>query len=226
MIFTLLSYAPMLALAWISAIVLALTVHEFAHALVGKLLGDDTAERYGRLTLNPLAHLDVFGFLALLFFGFGWAKPVPYDPRNLGSSRGDGLKIALAGPLTNLALAAIAGGVFRVLAFSDVLSPSSVLWPFLLFFVLINLFLAIFNLLPIPPLDGSKILLFVGEGTVFAPVAMWLFRYGQQVLLFAILLSLVTPFDPFVIVRDPSFALCSQFLGKSCLGLLAVYFGG
>ncbi len=147
----------------------AVTVHEVAHGLVAYRLGDPTAKMAGRLTLNPIKHLDFFGTLAfILTQAIGWAKPVPVDPRNLKSPRRDMVWIALAGPVANLLLAAFCGILFRNVHF--------LLWPFsffgsevLQFFgkplilmlalgVQLNVGLAIFNLLPIPPLDGSKVL--------------------------------------------------------------------
>jgi Zn-dependent protease len=113
MIFTLLFSQPVLFFAYIIALVSSLTIHEFAHALVGSLRGDKTAQYMGRLTLNPLAHLDLLGTLMLLFAGFGWAKPVPFNPRNLQRPLADGVIIALSGPAANLLFATAASMVFR-----------------------------------------------------------------------------------------------------------------
>ena len=141
-------------------------VHEFAHALAAYRLGDSTAKHFGRLTLNPIAHFDPLGglLLAVSFigagFGFGWAKPTPVQPQNLaGGRRGEAL-VAAAGPLSNLVLAAVAALPLRyILANSELQTqiPGMVL-QILSLFILINLVLMIFNLLPIPPLDGSKVL--------------------------------------------------------------------
>jgi Zn-dependent protease len=141
-------------------------VHEFAHALAAYRLGDGTAKLFGRLTLNPIAHFDPLGgiLLAVSFigagFGFGWAKPTPVNPANLaGGRRGEAL-VAAAGPLSNLVLAAIAALPLRYILANPELQlqiPSMVV-QILGLFVLINLVLMIFNLLPIPPLDGSKVL--------------------------------------------------------------------
>jgi Zn-dependent protease len=141
-------------------------VHEFAHALAAYRLGDGTAKLFGRLTLNPIAHFDPLGgiLLAVSFiaagFGFGWAKPTPVNPANLaGGRRGEAL-VAAAGPLSNLVLAAIAALPLRyILANPELqLQIPSIVLQILSLFVLINLVLMIFNLLPIPPLDGSKVL--------------------------------------------------------------------
>ncbi|MFA6017742.1 MAG: site-2 protease family protein [Patescibacteria group bacterium] len=226
MLLQLLFAEPMLAFTWIAALIIALTIHEFAHAAVGKWRGDDTAEQMGRLTLNPLAHLDPLGLIMLLTLGFGWAKPVPYDPRNLRGSKYDDVMIAFAGPISNIILAAVGGIAFRVAMIADLNVIGTALGPFLVFFVLTNLMLAIFNMIPIHPLDGSKLLTVWLTGTSLEWLATWLLRYGNQLLLGLILISIVTPYDPFSYIQIPSFLLCGQFLGASCGALLGVYFGG
>lgn len=226
MLLNLLFIAPMLALAWIAALIIALTLHEFAHAIVGKWRGDDTAERMGRLTLNPLAHLDPIGFLMLIALGFGWAKPVPYDPRNLRGSKYNDVIIALAGPAMNLALAVIGGIAFRLAVIGGLDVLGTALGPFLVFFALTNLMLAIFNMIPVHPLDGSKLVTVFLAGTSFEWISTWLLRYGNQVILIAILISIMTPYDPFSFIQVPAFLLCDSALGTSCGGLLNVYFGG
>ncbi len=143
-------------------ILLALTVHEFAHAFVANRLGDDTAKQQGRLTLNPLAHLDLLGTIMIFLVHFGWAKPVPVNPYNLRDPKKDMLWVSAAGPLSNMAMAFIFGILIRMtMAAGVTIQSQSILSLFLimLFFGLqINLALAIFNILPIAPLDGSKIL--------------------------------------------------------------------
>ncbi|ULH16157.1 site-2 protease family protein [Deinococcus sp. KNUC1210] len=132
------------------ALILSLTVHEFAHAFVADRLGDPTPRRAGRVTLNPLAHLDPFGALLLLVAGFGFAKPVPINPNNLG--RWGSLWVSAAGPVSNILIAILAALLLKFL-------PHSNLSDTVLITVLgINIVLAIFNLLPIPLLDGSRIL--------------------------------------------------------------------
>ena len=151
-------------------LLVGLPVHEFSHALVAYRLGDGTAKLFGRLTLNPIAHFDPVGgtLLALTFigsaaaggaFGFGWAKPTPVNPMNLqGGRRGEAM-VAAAGPLSNLLLATIAAIPLRfLLASSEITGPVLLLAEVLSLFVQINLVLMIFNLIPIPPLDGSKVL--------------------------------------------------------------------
>jgi len=130
---------------------LVISAHEAAHAYVAFKFGDPTAKLEGRLTLNPLAHLDIFGTLALIFVHIGWAKPVPVNPNNLRHPSRDNFIIAISGPAANL-LMALAGA----LVYLGVRSIP-VLGPLFLVFIELNIVLMIFNLLPIPPLDGSKI---------------------------------------------------------------------
>ena len=141
-------------------------VHEFAHALAAYRLGDGTAKLFGRLTLNPVVHFDPIGGLLLAFsfifagFGFGWAKPTPVNPANLqGGVRGEAI-VAAAGPISNLILAIIVALPLRYLLANPTLAASvpSIVLQTMGLFVYINLVLMIFNLLPIPPLDGSKVL--------------------------------------------------------------------
>jgi Zn-dependent protease len=141
----------------IPGFVLGLTLHEFSHALVAVRLGDPTARQLGRLSLNPLRHLDLFGSLMLILAGFGWAKPIPVDARYLRSPRRDMAMIALAGPLSNLVLAVVLAMMLRLVLAAGGTSSSSVLILLLVQAVWINLVLAVFNLIPLPPLDGSRI---------------------------------------------------------------------
>jgi Zn-dependent protease len=141
--------------------VAGLTVHEFSHAYVANRLGDPTARSLGRLTLNPLAHLDLIGSIMLMVAGFGWAKPVPVNAAYLRSPRTDMVWIAAAGPVSNLILAFLLGMTANLLFVLDGEAQSgmsSVLALILLQGIWINVILALFNLLPFPPLDGSRIL--------------------------------------------------------------------
>ncbi len=222
----LLQVSPLLALAWAVALILSLTVHEFAHALVGKWKGDDTAERMGRLSLNPFAHLDPLGTLMLLTIGFGWAKPVPFDPRKLKNPLKDGVLIALAGPAANLFLAVIAAALYKSLAESGAMNFSSVLPAFLIFLMLVNMLLLFFNLIPVPPLDGSKvldaILYQVGAEKLRSSLEIW----GPRIMLGLVILSLVTPINIFFFVQIPASFACDAMSGISCFGVLSSYLGG
>lgn len=133
-------------------IISSLTIHEYAHGLISHLQGDDTPQRYGRLTLNPLAHLDIFGLIALFVFKFGWAKPIPIDSYYYKNRRLGIILTSFAGPASNLVLA-----FFSALVIYGVKPQSEAVIFFLVNMVLINTGLAVFNMLPFPPLDGSKI---------------------------------------------------------------------
>ena len=170
----------------------ALSFHEFAHAWMASKCGDSTAARMGRLTLNPMAHLDVMGSMMILFVGFGWAKPVPVDGRNLRNPRTDMMKVAAAGPLSNLLLAMIAGMLFRLLSGAGVLSEA--IYLLIIYFTQINIALAVFNLIPVAPLDGSQI--FSGYLMRTNPQLAWKIQsYGPQVLFGLILFGYITGFS-------------------------------
>lgn len=131
--------------------IVAITLHELAHALTALWCGDDTAKQQGRITLNPIYHLDIFGTLMLVMAGFGWAKPVPVDVRNLKHPRWQIAAISAAGPLSNLLLAFICAAFLKHASSDFLLDPLRI-------GLLLNVMLFIFNLLPIPPLDGAGIL--------------------------------------------------------------------
>ena len=147
-------------------LLLGLTFHEFAHGYVAYRLGDPTARTLGRLTLNPLKHLDPIGTIAFFFIKFGWAKPVPVNPRYFKNPTRDMLWVALAGPLTNLGLAIVSALIAKMLWIIAAIIPhnsltAGVLIPLngmLIASVWINLVLCVFNFLPVPPLDGSRIM--------------------------------------------------------------------
>ena len=174
----------------IPILMFALCFHEFSHAYVAYLLGDDTAYQKGRMTLNPLAHLDPIGSLMILFVGFGWAKPVPINPINFKNKHTDIMKVAFAGPASNLILAFIGGMIIRCINIFN-LYPSDEIAQSIFMFTYINIALAVFNLLPIAPLDGSQIF-----GSIISrknPQLAWkLSMYGPKILLGIIMIGIFT----------------------------------
>ena len=195
MIFTLLAEAGLpIVLSFVLAIVVAISIHEFAHALAGYLMGDTTARDAGRLTLNPLSHLDPFGSLMLLLAGFGWGKPTPYNPYNLRYPKWGPALVALAGPAINLCGAIVS--IAALVIVSRFLDPSNLLIVFLLFLFNVNLMLMVFNLIPIPPLDGSQ-LLFTILPARFNNLKITLMRNGPMILLGLILLDRFGGFNIF-----------------------------
>ena len=176
-------------------ILLALTFHEYAHAYVAHRYGDDTAQKSGRLTLNPLRHLDPLGTIMIFLVQFGWAKPVPVNPYNLRNPKKDMLWISAAGPLSNMLLALISGLLFRLFSDSAMIADRDSLTGLLVIVVFlslkINLALAIFNILPIAPLDGSKILYgLLPPG--FGKMIFALERYGPFILIGLIIFGRAT----------------------------------
>jgi Zn-dependent protease len=176
------------------AVLAGLTVHELAHAWTALLLGDDTAKADGRITLNPIRHIDPFGFLLLLVAGFGWAKPVVINREKLRTPRRDDILISLAGPLSNLLLAFLSLALFRVLAALFTMETPETfdtLFRLSVAFAGVNIALGVFNLLPIPPLDGSHVLLNLLPPGSEAVSARY-FKYGAFVLAGVIILESVS----------------------------------
>lgn len=171
-------------------------VHECAHGLVADKLGDDTPRNQGRLTLNPFAHLDLMGSILLFLTGFGWAKPVQVDMRNFKHPRRDMALTALAGPSANVVISLICLTVFKVIR---VISPSmlsgtqiNTIIMIFLTVILINIRLAVFNLLPVPPLDGSKII-----GALLPEKLYWgMLRYQRQISMVVMLLLIIGVLAP------------------------------
>ncbi len=190
-----LNYPLELLIPFVLAIIISLSVHEFSHALAADQLGDDTPRLQGRLTLNPLAHLDLMGSLMFVIAGFGWARPVQINPYTIQRRHPAGLMIvAAAGPFSNLLLAIVATIPVRAGLIS--VTSSSFLSQFFGAFIYINLILLFFNLLPIFPLDGEKILDF------FLPprgqdVLRQIRPYGMYILLGLIILGSFSNFDIF-----------------------------
>jgi Zn-dependent protease len=172
-------------------LLVALPFHEFSHALAAFRLGDSTAKYMGRLTLNPLAHLDPFGALLILIAGFGWAKPTPYNPYNVRGGKTGEVIIAIAGPLSNLVLAVAAALPLRYINATGITVPD-LLVNVLETFVLLNVILAVFNFIPIPPLDGSKLLYAAMSPQTERQWRPVLEQYGF-IILFAALLLPVLP---------------------------------
>ena len=171
------------------AILLALSFHELSHALVARKLGDPTAERAGRITLNPLAHLDPIGTIMIFIFHFGWAKPVPVNPSYFKNPRRDMLLVALAGPVSNLIMG-VGFGLVSMLITNVLGMGGSIIHQMVIAGIAINAILMAFNMIPIPPLDGSKVMFGLFN---FSPEFQYNYsRIGPMVLLGVILFGRFT----------------------------------
>lgn len=201
----------------IPVLLFAITIHEYAHGRAALWLGDPTAKNMGRLSFNPLPHIDPFGAICLFLFNFGWAKPVPVDPRYFKNIRKGIIFMSLCGPLANLSAAFLAGMLIRFL-----LLPYEVYLKALVYLILMNTGLGLFNLLPLPPLDGSHVL-----ENLLPPKAARKYqeigRYGPIVLIGIILL------DNFArtgilnrILITPMFYLAHLFAGDNLFRILNV----
>ena len=164
-------------------ILIALTVHELSHGMVALLLGDDTAKKAGRITLNPLKHVDLFGFIMIVVVGFGWARPVQFSPVNFKKPIRDEILVAFAGPVSNLLLGFLGTIVFRIVLprIDLILGSPPLIIEILSTFISINIGLAVFNAIPIPPLDGSH--LYLGSlARTDSKVAQLFLKYGFLIL--------------------------------------------
>ncbi len=186
---------PIYFLLWAAAILVAITVHEFAHAWMSDRLGDPTARLAGRVTLNPLAHLDPLGTLMLIIFRFGWGKPVPFDPFNLRHPRRDAAVISFAGPAADLILAFFLAAIAHLGHLFLNPQVSSLLITILTPFITLALILAIFNLIPIHPLDGGKVIVGLLPEKIAYQWDAFTQRWG-----FFIILFLIFPFFGFSLV--------------------------
>ena len=192
---------PLMILA-LPAILLSLSVHEASHGFVANKLGDPTAKNLGRLTLNPLKHINLFGFICMLFFNVGWANPVPINTRYFKKPRRDMAISAAAGPVSNVLLAFIFALLLKisyvvlpsVIATERALELANILVTFLSIGVSLNITLAVFNLLPVPPLDGSRMLY------VFLPPKQYfgVMKYERYISLGIMLLLLIGVLDPII----------------------------
>ncbi len=202
-------------LIFLPGIILGLTVHEYCHALVAHMCGDSTAKDQGRVSLNPLKHIDPLGFIMLIIAGFGWAKPVQFNEQNLRNPKRDVIKIALAGPLSNAVIAMILSVVFSLLssAYPEYHTPViRVIFEVLSSAIYLNWALFIFNLIPLPPLDGSHLLL--SQFRKFPALYNGLYKYGSLLLFGLIIVSFVTKINVFPILP------AIQFLGNGFLSLV------
>ncbi|MFA6098797.1 MAG: site-2 protease family protein [Patescibacteria group bacterium] len=214
MIISLLFSEPVLFFAIFIALVISITFHEFSHVFTARLLGDRTGEYAGRLTLNPLAHLDFFGTIAILLVGFGWGKPAPFNPYNLKNQRFGPAMVALGGPAANLVLIIIFGLLLKI--FYPMFGPTSYVTIFLQVLVTFNGVLMVFNLIPIPPLDGSHILGGI-LGTRFARFSEALNAYGPRILFFLIFISVIFNISVFSYIIYPIVNFISKLLGVPLL---------
>jgi Zn-dependent protease len=205
-------------LKFLPGIILGLTVHEFFHALVAHMCGDSTSKEQGRVTLNPLKHIDPIGFLLLIIAGFGWAKPVQFNEKNLRNPKADVIKIALAGPLSNAVIAMVLSVIFSLLsatAFSHPTVTIDILREVFLYAIYINWGLFIFNLIPLPPLDGSHLLL--SQFKKHPALYNGIYKYGSFLLLGLIVLSFATKID-FLPIWP-----AIQFIGSGFLSLVGYH---
>lgn len=180
---------PDMLVFFVVALVIAITIHEFAHAWVATRLGDPTPGALGRVTLNPLAHMDPMGTLMLFLVGFGWGKPVPYDPAYIKSGRFGEMLIAIAGPISNIIVALLAALPGRIYLISNGVPAEGQFYTFLAVIVTLNIFLAAFNLIPIPPLDGSKILYLILSSWGVGDRFLYTLEHSGPIILLGVILA-------------------------------------
>ena len=202
-------------LKFLPGIVLGLTVHEFSHAYMARHCGDNTSEAQGRVTLNPFKHIDLLGFLMLLVAGFGWAKPVEFNEANLRNPRKDVMKIAAAGPVSNALFAMVLSVLYVIYGNTtegNYNNSVQVIREIFLYGIYINWGLFIFNLIPLPPLDGSHLLL--NQFKKFPNVYDAMYKYGSYIFLGLILVTVFTDLNLFPI--GPAM----EFLARGFLSII------
>ena len=209
----LLSLPPQVLIILAFCLIFALTFHEFGHAYTAHLCGDDTAKAAGRMSLNPLVHLDLFGSLMVLIVGFGYARPVPVNPNNYRVRNAD-FYIASAGPLMNLLLGIIAAFLYGILAQNSITILAGVPLLFLLkLFIIINFNLFLFNLIPLGPLDGNSVFPHFLPPNLRIRYQHWNFRYGSYALIGLVLLSILLPnFSAFSWITSISMSMTNGLL--------------
>lgn len=176
---------------------ITVTIHEFSHAFVATLQGDETPVREGRLTFDPRAHIDVTGLLMLVIIGFGWGRPVPFNPHNLKFKRFGPTLVALAGPAANFLGLLFFGAMNLLLIRTGLFSADNLLIDFLFLLMTLNLVLMLFNLIPIPPLDGSRVLLDALHHPRYDRIRWFLEHQGPFLLLALIVFDTFLPFSIF-----------------------------
>ena len=209
----LLSLPPQVLIILAFCLIFALTFHEFGHAYTAHLCGDDTAKAAGRMSLNPLVHLDLFGSLMVLIVGFGYARPVPVNPNNYRVRNAD-FYIASAGPLMNLLLGIIGAFLYGILAQNSITILAGVPLLFLLkLFIIINFNLFLFNLIPLGPLDGNSVFPHFLPPNLRIRYQHWNFRYGSYALIGIVLLSILLPnFSAFSWITSISMSMTNGLL--------------
>ena len=209
----LLSLPPQVLIILAFCLIFALTFHEFGHAYTAHLCGDDTAKAAGRMSINPLMHLDFFGSLMVLIVGFGYARPVPVNPNNYRVRNAD-FYIASAGPLMNLLLGIIGAFLYGILAQNSITILAGVPLLFLLkLFIIINFNLFLFNLIPLGPLDGNSVFPHFLPPNLRIRYQHWNFRYGSYALIGLVLLSILMPnFSAFSWITSISMSMTNGLL--------------
>lgn len=186
----------------IPAALLAIIFHEISHGYVAYLLGDRTAKNSGRLTLNPIQHMDPLGLLCMILFGFGWAKPVPVNPYFFKNRKFGMALVSIAGPVSNLLMAVLSMSVILAISLLEIESQAligalNVVVQFFLVFAILNIGLAVFNLIPVPPLDGSKILFSLLPRRAYGFILKYE-RYGMLLLLVLVNVPFFTDFLTYI----------------------------